>query len=261
MKLLSRSLALVSTALVGTLSSFAALALPPAQVRSTLAPIPVYTITDNEGKPLIANVPSANNPNVTESIAGVFISRQDADAFLNQLRSNNPQLASTVRVVPVSLAEINDLANQSREQPNPIIFTFIPQAAQVEQAMAILRQANPNVPRFEGVPLFAARTTQDQGYLTVTLENRQVIPFFFEREQLQELVDRFRSEQPNLANNIQIQVIPLEGVIQTLQQSNNPELARIVLWPSREALQFLLSQPRSTPQPSPTPRVSPSPSR
>lgn len=262
-----RSVGIITATILGTLSSpiLSALALPMEQVRSTLAPIPVFTIADAEGKPLVASMPDPNNANAApESVAGVFMSRQDADTFLQQLRTRNPQVGNSVRVVPVSLAEVNDLANQNRNQPNAISFTFVPQQRQVEQAVTIVRQTNPQIQQFDGVPLFAARAGQDQGYLTISINNQPVIPFFFEREQLDEMVNRFRQEQPAVASSIQIQVVPLEGVIQTLQTSDNQDLAKIVLWPSREAIQFVQSlpanpNPQASPGATPRPTASPSP--
>lgn len=260
-----RSISILTATLLGTLGApnLSALALPAEQVRSTLAPIPVFTITDSEGKPLVASVPNPSNANATpESVAGVFISRQDADSFLQQLRTRNPEVGNNVRVVPVSLAEVNELVNQNRNQPNSINFTFIPQQRQVEQAVTIVRQANPQIQQFDGVPLFAARAGQDQGYLTIAINNQQVIPFFFEREQLEEMITRFRQEQPSVASTIQVQVVPLEGVIQTLQTSDNQDLGKIVLWPSREAIQFVQSLPQApgaTPSPAASPAASPAP--
>jgi Tic22-like family len=260
-----RSVGILTATLLGTLGApnLSALALPAEQVRSTLAPIPVFTITDADGKPLVASVPNATNPNATpESVAGVFMSRQDADTFLQQLRTRNPEVGNNVRVVPVSLAEVNELANQNRNQPNSVNFTFIPQQRQVDQAVTIVRQANPQIQEFNGVPLFAARAGQDQGYLTIAINNQQVIPFFFEREQLEEMVARFRQEQPSIASTIQVQVVPLEGVIQTLQTSDNPDLGKIVLWPSREAIQFVQSlppAPGATPNPAASPGATPRP--
>jgi len=78
------------------------------------------------------------------------------------------------------------------------------------------------------------------------------------------MVNRFRQEQPAVASSVQIQVVPLEGVIQTLQTSDNQDLAKIVLWPSSEAIQFVQSlpanpNPQASPGATPRPTASPSP--
>jgi hypothetical protein len=50
------------------------------------------------------------------------------------------------------------------------------------------------------------------------------------------MVDRFKQQQPNVASTVQIQAVSLEGVIQTLQTSNNEQLNNIVIVPSQESL-------------------------
>ncbi|NEQ62954.1 MAG: hypothetical protein F6K53_38560, partial [Moorea sp. SIO4A1] len=63
------------------------------------------------------------------------------------------------------------------------------------------------------------------------------IPFFFNKEQLQSIVNRYKQQDPN--SQVKIEVVPLEGVIQTLQESNDQQLEKIVLVPSQESLKFL----------------------
>jgi hypothetical protein len=42
-------------------------------------------------------------------VAGVFISQKDAQAFVERLKKEKPELGQTVQVVPVSLAEVYKL--------------------------------------------------------------------------------------------------------------------------------------------------------
>jgi len=105
----------------------------------------------------------------------------------------------------------------------------------VQSAQQLLGQGQ----EFRGVPLFVAKGGQEGGYLTIQQEGQSVIPFFFDKEQLQNLVNRFKEQQPNLASSVQIQVVPLEGIINTLQTQDNPQLEQILLIPSQESLQFL----------------------
>ncbi|MBZ8183020.1 MAG: Tic22 family protein [Oscillatoria sp. PMC 1051.18] len=242
MKSLVRSWAtfsLVAATSLGSVfaSGLSALALPEAQVMEKLRTIPVFTIADRDGSPLVASVED-------QRVSGVFISQSDAEAFVNKLKRENPELGNQVRVFPVSLGEIYQL-NQSREnQNNGLGFAFLPMQNQVQTAVTVLRQQGQNIENFQGVPLFVARGGQDRGYLTIQRDGEQVIPFFFEKEQLQNVIDRFKQQQPSLASTVQVQVVPLEGVIRTLQTSNDAQLNKIVLVPSRESLQFLQSLPQ-----------------
>jgi hypothetical protein len=231
----SATLGLVGTTLLGSFfgGNLRALALTEQQVMEKLQTVPVFTVTDGEGSPLVASIPNQNNQN--EAVAGVFISQRDAEAFVERLKREKPELGNQVRVVPVSLAEVYQLDQQSQNQPNGLDFAYIPVQQQVQSAQQLLGQGQ----EFRGVPLFVAQGGQQGGYLTIQQEGQQVIPFFFDKEQLQNLVNRFKEQQPNLASSVQIQVVPLEGIINTLQTQDNPQLEQILLIPSQESLQFL----------------------
>ena len=68
-----------------------------------------------------------------------------------------------------------------------------------------------------------------------------MIPMFFNEEELQTLLDRFKQQQPNLASSIDIQVFPLEGVVEAMKKQNDPQLDKIVLIPPRESIEFVRS--------------------
>jgi nickel transport protein len=225
--------------------------------------VPVFTITDAEGAPLVAS-PSEGEQGAP--VAEVFISRQDAENFLNNLRNDNPELANNVQVVPVSLAEVYNLALEAEAQEDPLEFAFVPMRQQVDSALSVLRQSGENVEEFPGVPLFLARSANEgegDGYLTIQQGEQQVIPIFFKQEDLQAMLTRLSTSQPDLAETITVQVINLEELINTLQASDNPALNQIQLIPPRESIDYIRSlqptqgqqpaQPQAQPQPSPSP--------
>jgi nickel transport protein len=251
----SATLGLVGTTLLGSFcaENLQALALPDDQVSAKLQAVPVFTVTDAKGAPLVASIP--NTQNKTTPVAGVFISQKDAQAFVERLKKEKPDLGQNVQVVPVSLAEVYKLKKENESKPDGLNFAFIPVQQQVQSAQSLMGQApqGQQAQPFQGTPLFVAKAGQDQGYLTVQENGKQLIPFFFDREQLQGMVDRFKQQQPNLASTVKVEAVPLEGVIYTLQTSNNDQLNNIVIVPSQEALTFLRSLPSnsSTPQNAP----------
>ncbi|NEQ63964.1 MAG: hypothetical protein F6K21_00200 [Symploca sp. SIO2D2] len=244
------TLSLVGSTLLGSFftANLKALALPDQEVAARLQPIPVFTLTDAQGAPLVTTVPLKEGDSETANVAGVFMSQQDANAFLERLKTQNPDLGNSVQVVPVSLAEVYELEKNSQSQD--LDFAFIPKQEQVQLAQPVWRQQNSNAQdngEFQGVPLFVAKAGQDQGYLTIQPQDGvQLIPFFFEKQQLQRMVDRYKGQQPNQADNITIEVVPLEGLISTLQKSDNQELSNIMLVPSQESQQFLESLRRNS---------------
>lgn len=246
----STKIGVIGGILLGTLLTGTAQvqALTEAQVIERLRPVPVFTITDAEGAPLVASPAEGEDGPL---VAGVFISQEDAQNFLNNLRTQNPELANGVRIAPVSLAEVYQLALQSQQDQSDLEFTFIPMRQEVETALSILQESGQNVENFEGVPLFIARAeSADGGYLTIRQGERQVIPVFFEQASLQQMLTRLRQEDATLADSMVVQVINLENLIQTLQESDNEGLTQIELIPPQSSIDFVRSlQPQQPPTP------------
>ncbi len=238
MKSLIRSVAtlgLIGTTLLASWLSHSAkvLALPTEVIVEKLKPVPVFTVADSQGAPLVAS--GEDN----SKVAGVFISQQDAKNFVQKLIQENPDLGNKVQVVPVSLGEIFELAQANQNKPDSISFAYVPMRNQIEGAKKILSESNQEYSG--GVPLFVAKAGPEQGYLTIKQNEKEVIPFFFEQDQVQKLIERFKKEQPDLASSITVEVVALEGVLSALQESNDEMLTKIVIWPSKESLEFLRS--------------------
>lgn len=230
-----KTVGLIGTALLSSwlIQTTKLLALPTEVIVNKLKPIPVFTVADAQGAPLVAS--GENNVKV----AGVFISKQDAQKFVAKLKQENPDLGKQVQVVPVSLGQIFQLTQDNKDKKDAVNFAYVPNAEEVAEAKKILSQSNQEYKG--GVPLFVAKAGPDQGYLTIKQNEEEVIPFFFEEDQLQSLIERFKKEKPDLASSITVEVLPLEGVLATLIQGEDEMLSKIVLWPSKESLEFLRS--------------------
>lgn len=207
-----------------------ALALPTEEVVKILQGIPVFTIVDTQGAPLVAV--GENNQKIT----GVFISQKEANTFFQQLKKQNPDVASKVTVQPVSLGEVFKLEQANAKKPEALNFAYVPIASEVDKAKKM-----PNSQFKGGVPLFVARGGKEQGYLTIQQDNQQVIPFFFEESQIKDMVDRFKKEKPDLASTVVIDVIPLENVMGTLGNSDDSMLKQIRIVPTQESIDFIRS--------------------
>lgn len=236
-------LSLVSSIVLGTFlaSGVRVLALTQEQVMERLRSVPVFTLGTDQGSPLLAVPTEGENRN---PIASVFMSREDAQAFLDNLKTRDPETAEGVEVIPVPLAKIYEyeVSQSNRSEEEQLRFAFIPEQQQIDAAKTLLQQSGQNGDQFQGVPLFVARSGGEQGgYLTINQNDQQVIPMFFDRTELQALLDRLREVQPDLANGVEVQVVNLEGVIQTLQNSDNDELNRILLVPSQESRDYIRS--------------------
>ncbi|MDB9313008.1 hypothetical protein PN462_07835 [Spirulina sp. CS-785/01] len=215
-----------STAL-GTLlgGSLSALALPAEQVVQRLQSVPVFTVIDGNGAPLVASVEEVGN------VAGIFINPEDAERFVQRLKQENPELGNQVNVVPMSLSQVYQFEQQTEAQGD-IEFTYVPTQSQVQLAQQLENE-------FQGVPLFVARGGNEGGYLTLQQNDQQRIPFFFEKAAVERMVQRFQEQQPNLADTVTIEVVPLEGIINALETNNDQQLNQIMLVPSQEAIEYV----------------------
>ncbi|MGF1497343.1 MAG: Tic22 family protein [Elainellaceae cyanobacterium] len=252
------TLVAVGGMVLGTLlgSGSRAIALSQEQVAQQLRHVPVFTITDAEGAPLVSEVPDRED---LAPVARVFISRSDALAFLDDLRSNNPELGNSVQVTPVSLARVYEVAVAGQDPENRLEFVFVPVAAQVESAVNVLQEERLEdggdlleEGQFSGVPLFTARVSgegeESGGYLTIEVGEEQVIPLFFTQEELESLLSRISASQPDLAATLSPHIIRLEDLIHTLEASDNEELRQIQLIPPQESIEFIREATSDQPQ-------------
>jgi nickel transport protein len=60
---------------------------------------------------------------------------------------------------------------------------------------------------------------------------------------LQSLLERFKQQKPDLAATVEIQVVPLQAVIQKLKTGNDANLNQIVLVPPQESVEDRSSLP------------------
>ncbi|MBO9999306.1 MAG: hypothetical protein J7641_09925 [Cyanobacteria bacterium SID2] len=230
----------------------AALALSEEEILDKLESIPVFTVTDAEGAPLIATITNAGNSGETTEVAGVFIDAEDARRFVERLKSQQPDIGDDVQVTVISLAEIYRLDRENTNNNTPIEFSYIPTQEDVEAAVSVfienerqseLRQvqdANGETQyQFPGVPLFLATAGPNQGYMTLEYNGEVVIPAFFDREDLNNVLERFRQQQPEVADSVQIEVVQLEGTIEALENEDNPVLQQLMLVPDSDSLEFV----------------------
>lgn len=234
-----RRLGIAGSILLGSLVTAAhqVLALTDEQVAERLRSVPVFAITTPEGAPLV-NTVSRDGQQV--AVAEVYMSPEDAEAFLEGLRQANPDLADQVSIKPLSLGEIFRLLAAAPEGSSVPRFSLVPFEDQVQAAVTLLQQQGTSVEEFVGVPIFYAESTQSGGgYLTITQGESQVIPLYFNQQDVQSLLTRVSEANPSLANTMQVQVTTLESLINVLRSDDDPTLNNIFLVPPTESLQYI----------------------
>lgn len=217
-----------------------ALALPEEAIVEKLQPIPVFTIADDKGVPLVAVVENE------KKVTGIFISQKDATEFLDKLKKDNPEVGNKVKVQLVSLGQIYKL--QEAMESEGLIISYVPTQAQIDFASQLLKASGQEYQG--GVPLFVARAGEDQGYLTISQNDQPVVPFFFDKTAANNLLEQFKKQKPDLASTAKIDVVPLESILAKMQSSDDEMLKKIFLIPSQESIDFIrANMPKNQDQP------------
>lgn len=270
----STTLGIVGSVLLGGLPGIGnqqAQALPEDQLVQKLRQVPVFMIGNADGGILSQcfdpttrqevrcdeakpNNAAAAPKKVVVSFA--FISQRDAQTVLQRLKTEQPEKGRNLQIVPRPLAYVYQVTQSSKDASNQMVIDFLPVQQQVTTALSLLQQSGKSVQEYKGVPLFVATVAKpgqpnNQEYLALGEGNDQIIPLFFEKEQLQRMVDDFKQKRPDVASNITVQVVNLERVIEAWRTSNDPILNKFVLYPSQESLQFIQSIAPAQQRPAP----------
>lgn len=245
------TLGLVGSTLLGTVFgvNVPVLALSEQQIKEKLDSVPVYLITNDKGLPLSRALPDGQNGQKGGgSVTGVYMSRQEAQAFITELqkvKGKDPKLdevAKTLQVTAVPLGIIYQQLQETKNQPNRLVFAFKPVEQEIQGALELLRQSGQKVDQFKSVPVFAVRFSPEQGYVPIQLtsDKQQLIPLFLSKKDAQGLLNQVKPKYPKA----DIQVIDVDGVITTLQGKNDSWLNQVVLVPSPESREYIKTLPR-----------------
>jgi hypothetical protein len=228
-----------------------AYAMTEAQAMERLNSIPVFTITDDKGAPLLAAIPQQpNQPQEAKQLLIFFLSPEDAQATLKQIQTNNPSLGNKARVSVLPFSQAYKVIKDNKDKT--LAFRFEASRSSMESARAIIKAQGKTDKDVPPLPVFFATsgTGDKQGLLTIESEGQQTVPFFFDQKDLQSLLDRARQQQPNLAKDTKIQVTSLFVVLDnmiTKDNKPNPDAQRFQFVPSRTAFEYVLKLSGSNP--------------
>ncbi|MGK7945414.1 MAG: Tic22 family protein [Microcystaceae cyanobacterium] len=214
-------------------STLKALGIPESEITRVLSPIPVFMIVNGEGLPLVLQ---QNETNKKFTLA--FVSEDDAKKAYDQFQQENPDQSQAFKVMGVPLPEVYKLQIASAQEEDGLSVQYVPTATEVQVAQQLLEPAGQEYKG--GVPLFVATGGPDKGYLTVKDPNDEtIIPFFFEKEQIQSMVDAAKKDSPDIANTIKIEVVLLEQVMSALTTKDDEWLTKIRFVPSEDAANYV----------------------
>ena len=202
--------------------------LTPAQIEVLLKGVPVFSLTDAGGQPIVSKVPDA-----TKGVTAIFMSPGTAGAALAQIKTKNAELATKLKINPVSLWDIYKLATS---ETSPFLIQFVADPAELDAAKPLLKEG-----RTVRVPLFVAKNKKDNGLLTINQKGSEAIPMFLSKKDLDTVLRKFG--KPELLNEITTDVVDLEQLLGSLTRIKDPSIAKTTLVPPTESLDFLKTQP------------------
>ena len=220
-------------------------ALPLSQIQSNLKTIPVFILTDSTGKQAITIKTKGNEG--TQELGIFFLGPRSAQAVLKELQTREPQTSKNAQIKMINLSEAYEIVNSSKKNnTDNITLSFQPEADEVEEAMKLLRAQGKTVKQFQGIPLFYAAQTSDNALMAIEVLDesqqkveREVIPLFFSKEDLDDILNDMKQNNPQLASKMKIQVTTLDSAIKLMQESNRPQMKKVEFIPSTESLQYI----------------------
>lgn len=235
----------VGAIMVAPIANLPAEALTEAQAFERLNSIPVFTITDDKGNPLLGSQKNGANQ---QQILLFFLNPDDAKSMLGQIKSTNPELGGKAQVIVRSMNEAIQVIKKNDDKK--IAFQIVPSKSSIDSARSILTAQGKPVDKLPNLPVFFATGGKDkeQGLLTIEQNGKQLVPFFMDQKDLQAMIDRAKQQQPNMASNTTIQVTSLLQVVDSMVTKDNkanPDAERFTFIPSKAAFQYILSnQPK-----------------
>ena len=209
-----------------------------------LSSVPVFSIVSEDNSPVLANIEQEGEEESVQLVS-FWLDHTAAQAALENIREANPTVGEKARLVPISLSEALRVARQEQENGGEISFRVWPDVENLEVATTMLNESGEveePVESFPGIPVFYGES-QD-GVLTIEAEGTEVVPFFFDRNDLQATLDRAGTgENAEVVGQTNIRVTSLNQVVNSMV---NPEaennVSKIEFVPSRTSLEFVQAE-------------------
>jgi len=192
--------------------------------KEALENVPVFMITNQQGNPVLVQLKEEG-----KQVVFFFFSPQDSESALAEIRKRNPTVGQNSKVSAVPLSSAYQLAHTNPDKK--LLFQFEGSRTSIESARGILKDKD-----IPPVPLFFA--TVGENILTLEKDGQHSIPFFFEVKDLEKLIEETQKKQPNLLNQVRIQVTSLFTVIDKMSNPADPTMPQLQLVPSRSAFDY-----------------------
>ncbi|MBC8121658.1 MAG: hypothetical protein H7Y22_07465 [Gemmatimonadaceae bacterium] len=236
-----------------------AFALTEEQVADKLNAVPVFTIMDQKGNPLIITVQDKDKKD--QSVLPFFLDQKQVQDTYSNIQKREANLAKDSQISVISLGQAYKLIREEQKnKDSKIAFQFLSDAKTVDYALEVFKKSETTAKSFPGIPVFYAvgsdEKNKSKGFVTFEKDGKQYVPLFFDEKDIQRNVDELKKTKPELAKQMSVEVAPLDSVIGTmLAGKNDKEFEKLTFVPSLTAIQYL--QTIQKPTKGATPEVKP----
>jgi hypothetical protein len=177
-------------------------------VSSVFDPVQVFFIATASGSAVAFQLPDG------QTAAPVFLDPATAEQFRQEEkagRSGDTELDWRVDSMSWGGVYRYQVEQEASPEANALRFMMVPAQRQVEAAREI--SGDPN---FNSVPVFIARRSSGEAFMTNARDGRRVIPLFLEADVLEATISRLAQSDAAQAADLTIEALPLESVVSGL---------------------------------------------
>lgn len=205
---LGLTLSLLGGAVVGSVvvKTPTAMAIPEADALKRLDPIPVFAVANQDNVPILGSVANPKDKSKQIQFMTFYMSQQDAQGLVTMLKSQKPDIGKNAKVITLSMRQAYDIKIKNKDKAESLVIEFQPSKQQVDAAIAVLKQNGQDVKDFKDIPAFYAIGGADKGLLTIEQGKNKVIPFYFNKQDLQGMLDQLKQKDPKLSSTTTVQV-------------------------------------------------------
>lgn len=220
-----------------------AFALTEDQVADKLNAVPVFTIMDQKGNPLIITVQDKDKKD--QSVLPFFLDQKQVQDTYSNIQKREANLAKDSKISVISLGQAYKLIREEQKnKDSKIAFQFLSDAKTIDYALEVFKKSETAAKSFPGIPVFYAvgsdEKNKSKGFVTFEKDGKQYVPLFFDEKDIQRNVDELKKTKPELAKQMSVEVAPLDSVIGTmLEGKNDKEFDKLTFVPSLTAIQYL----------------------
>jgi len=252
------TLGLAGSLLLGVVSPRAAIALSEAEVMSQLTTVPVFTLVDDKGNPIVGTIKDAEKKD--KPVLLFFLNHNDALQQLAFYQKEKPAEGAKAGIRLLSMKEVLESFDKIKDKQE-VIYSIEPNTSQLQTAVDLLKTSGQIVTKdgklvtktgqafVPDVPLFFPTMTAEDGktrFLPLSVEKEvqgkkqtdSFVPFYLSKTDLdRDLKELLKDPKAN----VKVEVLMLNAYLAHLYKAKTAAEVPFRLIPSDESSKFVNS--------------------